>query len=134
YDITENEPYLIDSFFHNTADENILELLSKGRNPLIKTGDRYVQNNLSRERQRVEDFLKDNGYFTFSESYIEYIVYKDSISKTVGIEQVISSPENADSHTVYKIDSIQFTIDSPADVIPDEEVHNRHNGIDYTLY
>ena len=134
YEIVEHEPYLIDSFFHKTADENILELLSTSDKSLIETGDRYVQNNLSKERQRVEDFLKDNGYFTFSESYIEYNVYKDSLNKTVAIEQLINSPENADFHTVYEIDSVQFTIASPAEVIPDERVKNRYNGINYTMY
>src|SRR5690606_30034947 len=134
YRIIENEPYMIDSFFQKTADVNIFKILSEENGSLIKTGEKYVQNTLSKERQRVEDFLRDNGYFSFSKSYIEYNVYKDSIAKTVGIEQLIQSPRDAETHTVYKVDSIQFTIDSPVDVIPDEEVQIRYNGIDYSLY
>lgn len=134
YQVKENEPYLIDSVFISSPDEEIFTLLSTDHNSLIKVGERYVQGKLSNERQRMEDLLKDNGYFTFSKSYIEYNVYKDSINKSVGIEQVISTPASSDHHKVYKIDSIRFIIGSPAEIIPNERVNTSFNGIDYTLY
>jgi hypothetical protein len=134
YHINEHDAYLIDSVFHRSADESIYNLLREDEGSLIKKGDRYIQSTLSRERQRVENLLKNNGYYTFSKSYIEYNVYKDSGNNTVGIEQLIRTPANSASHTVYTIDSIQFTIDSPADVITDQEVNTRYNDVDYVLY
>lgn len=134
FEIIENEPYLIDSVFQKTSDENMMRLLTKYKSSPIRVGDRYTQSALSRERQRVEDLLKDNGYYTFSKSYIEYNVYKDSVDKTVGIEQVIQSPTYSDTHKIYTFDSIQFTIGSPVDVIPDQEVRNYFNGTEYVLY
>jgi len=134
YQIVENEPYVIDTVFQTTADDQIYRLLLQSKNPLIEAGARYNQGNLTKERQRVEDLLRDNGYYNFSKSFIEYNVYKDTVEHSVSIEQLVRSPNSGENHPSYTIDNIQFTIDSPADVIPDQEVKNTYNGIDFTLY
>ncbi len=134
YQITENQGYVIDSLFHKTGDKNISELLHKDNNSLVRVGKRYNQEIVTRERQRVEDLLRDHGYYNFSKSYIEYNVYKDTVEHTVGIEQLVHTPSGSDQHPAYTIGDIQFSIDSPAEVIPDQEVKISYNGINYTLY
>lgn len=135
YSIDENSPYLIDSIYIQTADRAISKLLSSNdQNSTITKGNRYAQNDLSRERQRIEDILKDNGYYTFSKSYVEFNVYKDTIAKTVALEQFIRLPATGSSHPVYSIDSILVTISSPTDIIQDEEVSRKFDGIQYQMY
>ncbi|WP_158859923.1 translocation and assembly module lipoprotein TamL [Lunatibacter salilacus] len=135
YTIEENSPYLIDSIYIQTADSAISELLSsKNQRSLITKGNRYAQNDLSRERQRVEDILKDNGYYTFSKSYVEFNVYKDSIAKTVTLEQSIRLPAKGTFHPIYTIDSILVTISSPTDAIQDENISREFKGIQYQMY
>lgn len=135
YQITENEPYIIDSVFSRSDDENIYKLLNQNlRQTEIKAKSRYEQAQISRERQRVEDFLKDNGYYTFSKSYIEYNVYQDTLEKTVQIEQLIRKPEFEDFHTVYTLDSTYFSIDSPSDLIFDEEAKSTYQDINFKIY
>lgn len=135
YLVNENDPYLIDSTFNRSDDPSIYELLNKNiSDSRIKAGNRYRQGDLTQERQRVEDLLKNNGYYTFSKSYIEYNVYKDSVDKRVTIEQLIRKPEMGDRHKVYTIDSILFTIASPTDVISDERIHKELDGIHFIMY
>lgn len=135
YSIEENKPYNIDSVYIQTADKSIADLLkSHNQKPFVLKGNRYVQNDLSRERQRVEDVLKDNGYYTFSKSYVEFNVFKDSIAKSVTIEQFIRVPATGISHPIYTIDSILFTISSPSDVIQDEKLNKKYGGIQYQMY
>ncbi|GAB2634577.1 BamA/TamA family outer membrane protein [Belliella aquatica] len=135
YQITEKEPYIIDSVYSRSDDENIYKLLNQSlRQTEIKTNSRYEQAQLSRERQRVEDFLKDNGYYTFSKSYIEYNVYQDTLKKTVQIEQLIRKPEFENFHTVYTLDSIYFSINSPSDLIYDEEAESTYQDINFKIY
>ncbi len=135
YKIDEGAPYIIDSTFTRTRDQDILDLLAKSRRSSnIKPGNRYAQNDLSRERQRVEDLLKDNGYYTFSKSFLNYNVYKDSVEKTVVIEQVIQAPSQAERHRVYTIDSVLFSIASPTDAISDENISKQHEGVHFELY
>lgn len=134
YHVTENQGYRIDSTFHKTDDEGIARLLDQDARSLVKVGRRYDQDILTKERQRVEDMLRNNGYYNFSKSYIEYNIYKDTVEHTVGIEQLIRTPTGSDQHPSYTIGNIEFNIDSPAEVIPDQEVQTRYNGINYTLY
>lgn len=134
YHVAENQGYRIDSTFHKTDDEGIARLLDQDTRSLVRVGRRYDQDILTKERQRVEDMLRNNGYYNFSKSYIEYNIYKDTVEHTVGIEQVIRTPSGSDQHPSYTIGNIEFNIDSPAEVIPDQEVQTRYNGINYTLY
>src|SRR5690606_34351753 len=112
----------------------ISKLLNEDTRSLVRIGRRYNQEVLTKERQRVEDLLRDHGYYNFSKSYIEYNVYKDTVEHTVGIEQLVRTPTSSDEHPAYNIGDIQFIIDSPADVILDQEVKNNYNGINYNLY
>jgi outer membrane protein insertion porin family len=135
YLITENEPYIIDTFYTRSDDDDIYDLLLKNNdNTNIKSSRIYEQSNISKERQRVEDLLKENGYYTFSRSYIEYNVYKDTIEKTVNIEQVIRKPVYADNHQVYTLDSIYFSIDPPSNEFIDSGSKNIYQDINFEVY
>jgi len=135
YLIVENEPYKIDSFYTRSDDENIYEILQRNqRRTNIKVRGIYNQSAISQERQRVEDLLKENGYYTFSRSYIEYNVYKDTLEKSVVIEQVIRKPSFADIHQVYFLDSVYFSIDPPSSEFVDEGIKTEFRDINFELY
>jgi hypothetical protein len=135
YLITEGEPYLIDSFFTNSDDPKIYSLLEKSiGGSEIKIGKIYEQNALSRERQRVEDLLKDNGYYTFSKSYIEYNVYEDTVEHSVVVEQIIRKPSYADFHRVYTLDSVFFSVDPPSLNFIDNSEVTYFRDIEFDLY
>jgi outer membrane protein insertion porin family len=135
YHIDENEPYFVDSIFTTTSDEAIEQLLeSVKKDSQLRLNERYAQNNLSRERQRVEDVLKDHGYYTFSKSFVEYNVYKDTVNKTVAVEQLIRVPALSGFHPVYTIDSIRYIISSPSEAIVDEKHTAVYDGIYFQMY
>ncbi|EON75952.1 outer membrane protein [Lunatimonas lonarensis] len=135
YFVIENDPYSIDSIFTTTPDEAIQHLLeSVKKDSQLRLAERYAQNNLSRERQRVEDVLKDHGYYTFSKSFVEYNVYKDTVNKTVAVEQLIRVPALSGFHPVYTIDSIRYIISSPSEAIIDEKYMVLYDGISFQMY
>lgn len=135
YLIVENDPYKIDSFYTRSDDENIYEILLRNqRRTNIKVPGIYNQSSISQERQRVEDLLKENGYYTFSRSYIEYNVYKDTLEKSVIIEQVIRKPSFADIHQVYFLDSVYFSIDPPSSEFVDDGIKTMFRDINFELY
>lgn len=135
YLITENEPYIIDTFYTRSDDQDIYDLLLKNNDDTnIKVSKIYEQSNISKERQRVEDLLKENGYYAFSRSYIEYNVYKDTLEKTVNIEQVIRKPVYADNHQIYTLDSIYFSIDPPSNEFIDKGSKNIFQDINFEVY
>lgn len=135
YLIYEGEPYVVDSFLTNSDDPKIYTLLEKSNTASeIKIGKIYEQNALTRERQRVEDLLKDNGYYTFSKSYIEYNVFKDTIEHSVVVEQIIRKPIYADFHRVYTLDSIFFSVDPPSLNFIDNSEVTYFRDIEFDLY
>jgi outer membrane protein insertion porin family len=135
YLIKEHEPYVVDSFYTKSDDEGILTLLTQNQSDnQIKVGENYNQNSITRERQRVEDLLKDNGYYTFSKSFLEYNVYKDTVEKKVNIEEVIRNPSFSEIHKVYTLDSIYFSIDPPSDAFIDNAYQKKHRDIVFELY
>ncbi|KEO72554.1 translocation and assembly module lipoprotein TamL [Anditalea andensis] len=135
YNIVENDPYLIDTAYTRSDDPNIYQILNiRQGSSNILPNTRYIQANLSRERQWVEDILRENGYYTFSKSYIEYNVYKDTVDKKVTVEQLIRKPIYADQHRVYTIDSVSFTISSPNEVILDRELSSRFDEKTFVFY
>lgn len=135
YLIYEGEPYVVDSFLTNSDDPKIYTLLEKSNSASeIKIGKIYEQNALTRERQRVEDLLKDNGYYTFSKSYIEYNVYEDTIEHSVVVEQIIRKPIYSDFHRVYTLDSIFFSVDPPSLNFIDNSEVTYFRDIEFDLY
>jgi outer membrane protein insertion porin family len=135
YLISEKAPYLIDSFYTRSEDINIYTILEKHqKESMIKPGSRYEQSQLSKERLRVEDLLKDNGYYTFSRSYIEYNVLQDTLLKNVTIEQIIRKPLGSDFHRVYTLDSIYLTIDPPSEDFIDYDYSATYRDINFAFY
>lgn len=135
YFVTEKKPYFIDSFYTRSDDEAIYFLLDKNsQSSNIKVNEIYEQNSISKERQRVEDLLKENGYYTFSRSYVEYNVYKDTAENTVKIEQLIRKPINSDVHQVYTLDSIYFSIDPPNTQFINNGYNSSFKDINFDVY
>ena len=135
YQITENKPYLIDSIYTRSDNPEILKLLNQySRNTLIKQGEIYNQDHIAAERNRLEELLKNNGFYMFSKSYVNYLAYQDTSAKTIRLEQVIQKPTFTDKHEVYTIDSINFQINPPSDEFADRRVKTDFNGIDFSFY
>ena len=80
YYINYNQPYIVNSISYTTKDTGISNFIYEfKRNSLIKIGDRYNEEILDKERERITSSLKDLGYYFFNRNYITY-----SIDTTLG--------------------------------------------------
>ncbi len=135
YILNEKEPYLIDSFYTKSDNEELKLLLRQyNEENLLVPGEIYVQGNAIAERNRVENLLKNNGYYTFSKSFIEYNLYMDTVTKELDIEQVILKPSFAEKHEAYTIDSVKFKVIPPSDEFVDRDDKREFEGIDFSFY
>lgn len=137
YNIKPREPYTIDTVFFQVPDSAILQLLAEHEAASrLKKGDNYDQNNLTKERERIDLLLKDNGYFDFSRQYVEFDV--DTAfngSKKVAIQTRISGPAADRDHKVFTVDSVNFTTDANISAIPDSLRTNEvHEGVNYRYF
>ncbi len=135
YVIQEREPYLLDSIYTRSDNEGILDLIKKSQDEsLIIKGESYDQSNFTKERERLEDLFKNNGYYMFTKSFIDYNLYYDTTSKKINVEQRILKPSFAENHAVYRIDSITFKVSPPSDAFIDEKQLTNYRNIDFTFY
>ena len=135
YVIDEKLPYFIDSFYTRIDNLDINQILNANSSKSeVKPGKMYNQDDISRERSRVEYLLKNNGFFMFSDSYIEYNVYQDTSAKKVAIEQVIFKPSFAEKHHIFTIDSIFFQVTPPSIDFVDQKVKRIYRDIDFSFY
>ncbi len=135
YQIDEKEAYLLDSVFTRTDNPAIQSLISDfSSNSFLKQGQIYNQDNITAERNRLEELLKNKGYYMFSKSYVNYIAYQDTAAKSIRLEQVIQKPTFTESHQVYTLDTIRLRINPPTDEFADRQIQTQYQGIDFSFY
>ena len=75
YHIETPAPYRISELKYEVADSVLRTFFDKSLgNSLIKEGDIYNAFTFDDERDRITDFLRNNGYFYFNRNYIQFIV------------------------------------------------------------
>lgn len=75
------------------ADEIIADLVKSDRNnSLIQTNEPYVTDKLDAERDRITDFLKEHGYYSFVKNYISYSADSSVGDHRVNILVEIANP------------------------------------------
>ncbi len=111
YHISEGPAYIIDTMLFVTNDTNMANLLQENaRHSVIRQQNRYDQEQLVLERERIEALMRNNGYYNFSRQYINFRVYDTLPGHELVIETVINNPKNG-SHKIYTVDSVIFHTD-----------------------
>lgn len=113
YLIEENKPFVIDTAYLTVANNNIRGIIQNNQeDSYIDTTQRYDQANLSSERTRLDNLLKNNGYYEFSPQYIHFEVDTSLGDRRVSVETIIYQPSGRGYHKQFKIDSVIFTTDA----------------------
>ena len=136
YEVKENKSYKIDTVFYDAGDDKVMMsvLIGARRNSLIKRGDNYDQSKLTEERERIENIMKDNGYYTFSRQFVEFNVFRDSDTTALAIEVLINKPQNDKSHKRFKLDRVNFTTDVNTQLGGVKRTEEKFNSINYSYY
>lgn len=136
YKIERDIPYRIDSLFFNIPDTAIDRIVSANKeSSFIQKGDNYEQQNLVKERDRLNELMLNNGYYEFNRQFISFLVDSSYLEdKKVIVGLTIRNPNTTSQHKLYHIDSVVFTTD--ADLT--EQLANRqaehYEGITYQFY
>ncbi|GAA0891175.1 BamA/TamA family outer membrane protein [Fulvivirga kasyanovii] len=137
YLLDQGEPYRIDTLFTQTGDSAISKILNRNKdNSFLVEGENYEQNNLTKERERIDLLLKDNGYFDFSRQYVEFNVDTALVGdKKVAIQTVINKPSKRGYHKVFTVSAVNFTTDADVGFIPDSlRIEKVYRGITYRYH
>lgn len=135
YTIEEDLPHKIDTIRLVTTDAKIRELIFKNQmDSELKIGENYDQNNLVRERERIEKLLKNNGYFDFSRQYIVFDVINDFQPYEVEINMIINDPSKRGYHKQFTIDSVIFVTDASTESSQGARSFFNYHNITYQYF
>lgn len=137
YTITPNQPYYVRNIFYSFEDTSLVSsVLSDSVNSLLKNGMLFDKEILEKERIRIENLLKNKGFYHFSKEYIFYNAkpVQDSLylDLTMGIKEFVEGEADRKTkiknHPRYKINEVS--------VFPDINPLNIDTGIpkDTTIY
>lgn len=114
YAVNPGEPYLYDSISYYIPDSTISGILKESRSKtLINKGDKFDQDILNKERERIDNLLKDNGYFVFNRDYVDYDLDTAYGKKhQIALRLNVNNPGRFSHHKQYTIDSIIFVTDA----------------------
>ncbi|NLL29068.1 MAG: BamA/TamA family outer membrane protein [Bacteroidales bacterium] len=114
YKIIAGQPYTINKIDFISSDPNIEKFINeRNKQSLIKVGNIYSEDILDKERSRINDELKNNGYYAFSKSYIRYEADSTLGNNTINLKLIVNRPYETVNgktefvnHKVYKINKL----------------------------
>ena len=135
YTVVENQPYNIDTITYSTDDSTIARLIKTSEEESnIEKGQVYDQEKLGAERDRIDNLLKNNGYFDFSRQYVTYKVDSTVGDHAVSINLIVNEPADRNYHKQYRLDSVVFTTDADLRGLGGKRQTSTFNNITYRYY
>jgi len=135
YLIEERKPYQLDSIYTNSDNDAINKILvANHKESFLKDGENYNQDAFVSERNRIEELLKNNGFYMFNKSFIDYNLYYDTLKKSINAEQRILKPTFSEYHQVYTIDSVIFYVNPPSEEFEDNHIARKFRNINFDFY
>ena len=115
--VSEGDRRYIDSLNLRTGDSTITRLITQSeRQSFLRVGDDYQVENLEQERDRINDLLRNNGYFEMTESFISFEVRLAPNQTDLWVTTVVNKPADKPNHVAYNMDSIIFNTNGPEPV------------------
>jgi outer membrane protein assembly factor BamA len=134
YRIQEQAPYRIDTVIYRSDDKDLLALIKNNLDErIIQQGQIYDQDKFGQERERIEDFLKNRGYYDFSRQYVDFSVDSTVGERAVRVYTNIKEPAKRGYHKAFKIDSVIFTTDADVPGVGQRQT-GVYNNITYRYY
>ncbi|HZL10976.1 MAG TPA: BamA/TamA family outer membrane protein [Prolixibacteraceae bacterium] len=110
FNIQAKEPYRIRNYMYSIKDMNLRDVILKDSiNGLLKTNAIFDVDVLNAERQRITGYLKNKGYYKFSEEFVSFLAdtnfYNNRVDLTVQIDDALlnNADEEVVAHQKYKI-------------------------------
>lgn len=117
----------IDSLNLRTGDEAITKLIKDHeKESFFRLNDAYKVENLEKERTRLNNLLRNNGYFEMTESFINFEVRLAPGETDLWVTTVINKPANKPTHVTYQMDSIIVNTSGAEPVSDNEDYRGIH--------
>lgn len=133
YNVKEGRPDIIDSIDYITPNPVMDSLLAATMDDAnIRKGDKYDQDKLVSEQERIEQLFQDNGFYDFNRQYIVCRVDTQILgSYKTAIQFIIDKPDRMSDYRIFTIDSVIFTTDVTNTPANFKRFSENYNGVTY---
>ena len=136
YLIDAKKPYRIDTLILPSLEDQLsADIQEIATQSLISKNDIYSLELIKRERERIENSLKDRGYYNFDQDYIIFLVDSTEGDHRVQMKLVYKNDMPQNAGRVYTIDEIQIAEDFKLeDYYPDTTEYGDYSVISSSAY
>ena len=136
YQVRVGRPYLVDTIMYRITDSTVFNLVKANeKDAFIKKGDRYREDNFTAERERIDFYLKDNGYFDFSRQYVDFDVDTSLLQdRRVAVMITIRDPAKRGYHKQFTVDSVRITTDAGINIPGLARQRRTYRDVQYQYY
>jgi len=107
-----HKPYLVKDLIYSISDARISQtILSSKKKSLIIPGEDYNLDNLINERIRIDDLLKNDGYFYFNPEYLLFKADTSEANQTITFTLSLKDNIPVNALTVYRINNVYIDQD-----------------------
>ena len=115
YHVAEGQPFVYSLLTQYVPDSAVLAVLTRNADQtLLHLGDRYNEETIGQERLRLENLLKNNGYFDFRQQYITLEADTSFLPYAVRLKLQIANPGPGLRHQAYRLRTVRMVTDANA--------------------
>ncbi|SNC62869.1 Outer membrane protein assembly factor BamA [Hymenobacter gelipurpurascens] len=135
YRVQENEPFHYSQLDYDIQDTAVARrvLLSLPQS-LLHVGDQYDEETIGNERGRIEDLLKNQGFYDFRSQYITLEADTSFAPTTVRLRTIVSKPTRGEHHRLYTVRRVNFLTDAGLVRFGQQRDTLVRNGVNYLAY
>lgn len=109
YTITVDEPFIIKAVQFPTASDTLSKIINTlNANSLLKPGQQYSLDLLKEERARIDDALKDLGFYYFNKEYILYKATPTQEARGINISMEVKQETPVYASRIYTVESVNL--------------------------
>jgi outer membrane protein insertion porin family len=107
YTVHIHEPFTLEKIQYALNDQKAGGIINtEVKNSLLKKGDDYNLETLTRERERIDGLLKDNGYFYFNPDYLLFKADTSIKNKTISLTLTLKENTPEKALKIYRINKV----------------------------
>lgn len=120
YIIDEQKPHKFGDISHQIEDPEIRKLVDKHNNKsFLSSGQNYNVKDITDERDRLHELMKNNGYFDFQRQYIFFEIDTTRKKRIADINIAIKDPTSQERHVKYTVKKVYFNIEANMSYVAD---------------
>jgi len=102
-----HKPFVVKDLVYDISDDSLSRLiLTEKDQSIIKAGDDYNLDKLRAERMRIDELLKNHGYFYFNPDFLLFKADTSNVNRNVSFKLTLKDTVPQNAITVYRINNV----------------------------